>query len=90
LLTFCSLYWLVWTHVLPRMFGYKIYEEVVKQENGELSKLFVKVYDDYRGDEWRRKLATEKEKDERIKGLAPVEAVGGHDEETGDNTINNL
>ena len=87
-LTFCFLYWFTWTHVLPRVFGYKIYEEVVKQENGELSKRFIKVYDDHRGDDWRRKLATEKEKDTQIKGLAPAEAVGGYDEETGDRNVN--
>jgi hypothetical protein len=87
MLAFSFLYWFVWTHVLPRMLGYKIYEEVVKQENGELSKQFIKVYDDYRGDEWRRKLATEKEKDEQIRDLAPVETVGGYDEETGDRDV---
>ena len=82
-LSLCFLYWFVWTLVLPRIFGYKIYETVIKQINGELSKQFIKVYDDHRGDEWRSKLAAEKEKDEQIEGLTPVEAVGGHDEETG-------
>lgn len=82
-LSFCFLYWFGWTYILPRIFGYKIYETVVKQANSELSKQFVKVYDDHRGDEWRRKVAAEKEKDELIKVLAPDEAVGGHNEETG-------
>jgi len=41
-LTFCFLYWFTWTHVLPRIFGYKIYEEVVRQKNGELSKQFIR------------------------------------------------
>jgi len=82
-LTFCFSYWFAWTLILPRIFGYKIYEEVVKQANGELSKQFIKVYDDHRGDEWRKKLAAEKEKDERIGVLMPVEAVGSHDQEAG-------
>ena len=89
MLTFCFLYWFAWTYVLPRVFGYKIYEMVVKQENGELSKQFIKVYHDHRGEEWRRKLTTEKEKDEQTKGLAFVKAVGGHDEETGGRNANN-
>ena len=53
------------------------------QANGELSKQFIKVYNDHRGDEWRRKLAAEKERDEMIRVLAPDEVVGGHNEETG-------
>ena len=63
-ISLCFLYWFVWTLVLPRVFGYKICETVIKQINGELSKQFIKVYDDHRGDEWRSKLAAEKEKNE--------------------------
>ena len=88
MLIFRFLYWFTWTHVLPRAFGYKIYEKVVKQEHGGVSKQFIKVYDDHRGDEWRRKLATEKEKDTQINGHAPAEADGGYDEETGDRNVN--
>lgn len=86
-LSFCFLYWFAWTHVLPRVFGYKIYEKVVKQENGELSKQFIKVHNDHRGEEWRRRLATEKEKDGQTRDLMLVRAVGSHDEETGGRNV---
>lgn len=87
ILAFCFSYWFAWTYILPRAFGYKIYEEIVQQENGELSKQFIKVYDDHRGDEWRRKLATEKEKNEQTWDIAPIEVAGGYDEETGNRNV---
>lgn len=43
------------------MFGYKIYEEVKQLDHGELSKTFVRVYDDERGDEFRQRLKREAE-----------------------------
>lgn len=43
------------------MFGYKIYEEVKQLDQGELSKTFVRVYDDERGDEFRQRLKREAE-----------------------------
>ncbi|KIY61698.1 high-affinity methionine permease [Cylindrobasidium torrendii FP15055 ss-10] len=55
-LAFCFGYWAVWMHVLPRIRGYKIYEEVTQLDNGELSKTFVNVYHDERGDVFREKL----------------------------------
>lgn len=49
-------------HVLPRAYGYKIYEEVVQLANGELSKKFIYVYHDHRGDEFRARLKLAKAK----------------------------
>lgn len=46
-------------HVLPKIFKYKIFEEVSQLSNGELSKRFVKVYHDHRGDEFRERLKKE-------------------------------
>jgi len=43
------------------VFGYKIYEEVKQLDHGELSKTFVRVYDDERGDEFRQRLKREAE-----------------------------
>jgi len=43
------------------VFGYKIYEEVKQLDQGELSKTFVRVYDDERGDEFRQRLKRETE-----------------------------
>ncbi|KAH8822954.1 high-affinity methionine permease [Flagelloscypha sp. PMI_526] len=59
----CFGYWAVWSHVLPRIFGYKIYEEVTQLANGELSKRFVHVYNDARGDEYRKRLQEEVKSD---------------------------
>ncbi|KAH8822955.1 high-affinity methionine permease [Flagelloscypha sp. PMI_526] len=55
----CFSYWVVWSHVVPRILGYKIYEEVTQLANGELSKRFVHVYNDARGDEYRKRLQDE-------------------------------
>ncbi|KAF9005316.1 high-affinity methionine permease [Hymenopellis radicata] len=58
-LVFCFSYWFVWMHVLPRIRGYKIYEEVVQLANGELSKKFVYIYNDARGDAFRERVKAE-------------------------------
>ncbi len=46
-------------HVLPRIRGYKIFEEVVQLSNGELSKKFVYIYNDARGDAFRERVKAE-------------------------------
>ncbi|KAF9005315.1 amino acid transporter [Hymenopellis radicata] len=61
-LLLCVTYWLLWMHVVPRLLGYRIYEEVVQLEHGELSKKFVHVYNDARGDAFRERLNAEKTK----------------------------
>ncbi|KAG8969116.1 hypothetical protein FRC03_004431 [Tulasnella sp. 419] len=55
ILVVCFIYWYLWAKACPRFFGYKIMEEIVQGENGELSKRFVRVYNDSRGEEWRRR-----------------------------------
>ena len=50
---------------MPRVFHYTICEEITKGDNGELSKRFVRVYDDERGDQWRRKQAERAEGDDK-------------------------
>ncbi|KAJ7585652.1 high-affinity methionine permease [Mycena floridula] len=75
-LALCFGYWAAWSHVLPRLLGYKIYEEVVQQEHGELSKRFVYVYNDTRGDAFRERLKTEQlklETENRLDEKAEVE-----------------
>ncbi len=49
-------------HIAPWLLGYKVCEEVVQLENGELSKRFVYVYHDHRGDAYRERLRLEAEK----------------------------
>ncbi len=64
-------------HVVPRLMGYRIYEEVVQLEHGELSKTFVHVYNDARGDTFRERLNAEKIKalEDSLK-LTQVRTVG--------------
>ena len=47
----------VWARTLPKVFHYTICEEITKGDNGELSKRFVRVYNDERGDQWRKEQA---------------------------------
>ncbi|KAK0464818.1 high-affinity methionine permease [Armillaria novae-zelandiae] len=62
ILVLCFTYWVSWMHIAPWLLGYKVHEEVVQLENGELSKRFVYVYHDHRGDEYRERLRLESEK----------------------------
>ncbi|PBL01523.1 high-affinity methionine permease [Armillaria gallica] len=62
ILVLCFTYWVSWMHVAPWLLGYKVCEEVVQLENGELSKRFVYVYHDHRGDAYRERLRLEAEK----------------------------
>lgn len=51
--------------VFPKLGGYTIYEEVTQLSRGELKKQFVKVYNDHRGDELRRRLQAAETERER-------------------------
>ncbi|KAG8905986.1 hypothetical protein FRB99_007843 [Tulasnella sp. 403] len=64
ILVACFIYWYVWARALPRFFDYTICEEITRGENGELSKRFVRVYNDERGDEWRKRKGHEGEEEE--------------------------
>ncbi|KAG8853927.1 hypothetical protein FRB96_007936 [Tulasnella sp. 330] len=57
----CFIYWYTWARLLPRVFQYTICEEISQGENGELSKKFVRVYNDERGDEFRKQRAEERD-----------------------------
>jgi hypothetical protein len=46
----------MWAKLLPRIYKYDIKEEIMVGEKGELSKRFVFVYHDHRGDEYRARM----------------------------------
>lgn len=55
------------------MFGYKIYEEVVQLSKRELSKRFVHVYHDSRGDAYRARLREEASRPQPGEEVDPID-----------------
>lgn len=57
-------------YAVPKLLGYKVYEEVAQLEHGELSKTFRYVYNDERGDAFTERLRQEKDKHQLSSDLA--------------------